>query len=71
MPKKSLFKTKTAFSQYVLATAGALTAFKPDAVPWVSANAGLIMLGASLVNIIIRKLTHEQVSLFASADGDE
>lgn len=70
MPKKSLFKTKTAFAQYALATAGAVTAFWPDAVPWVTTHIGVITIVAAVLNLIIRKLTHEEVALFAGSDDE-
>lgn len=63
-PVRSLFATKTALAQYLLLTAGSLAAFWPEAVPWVSSHAGLILIGASAVNLLIRKITHGKVSLF-------
>lgn len=65
-PPRALFQTKTAFAAYALATAGAVSAFFPDAVPWVNANSGLIMMAAATVNIAIRHFTHERVTLFGS-----
>lgn len=66
---RSLFKTKTALAQYLLMTAGAITAFWPEAVTWVSTHAGSIMIGAGIVNLLIRWITHDRVALFSDA-GD-
>lgn len=63
---KSLFKTKTAFAQYALATAGAIAAFKPEAVTFINDHAGLVMIVAAGLNLAIRKVTHEKVSLFGA-----
>lgn len=63
---RSLFATKTALAQYVLCTAGVVSAFFPNAVPWVNQNSGTIMIVASLLNVAIRHITHERVTLTGS-----
>ena len=63
-PPRSVFKSKTALAQYVLASAGALAAFVPNAVPYVSDHAGAIMMIAAVANIAIRHFTHGKVVLF-------
>lgn len=64
---RNLFTTKTALAQYILASAGILSAFFPNAVPFVTQHAGEIMIIASLLGLAIRKVTHGRVQLWGSA----
>lgn len=70
VPVRGLFKTKTAFAQYVVAAAGLASAFYPPALDLVKDHATAILLTIPVINLVIRKFTHGKVALIAdSPDG--
>lgn len=62
---KSIFKSKTAFAQFLMAAAGALGTFIPDFGRVLSEHANTILLVAGAVGVVLRMATKGRVVLFA------
>ncbi len=62
--KKSIFKSKTALIAFLTSVAGAVSHFYPEANTIVSENASTILLVLGAVNMGVRAITKEKVTLF-------
>jgi len=65
LPAKSLFRSKTAFAQALIATAGALGSISPGASTYIQANANTILLLSGILGLLLRLITRDRVVLFA------
>lgn len=65
---KSIFKSKTAFAQGLVAVAGAVGTIWPDANQLIAANASAILLVSGLLGVALRFLTKGRVVLFPPAE---
>jgi len=68
-PTRSLFTTKTAVAQYIVAAAGLASLFYPAAQQFVSDHSAAILFVIPLVNMAIRLVTHGRVQLVADSNG--
>lgn len=66
-PVRSLFLTKTAVAQYIVALAGVLSIFYPSALKLVQDHATAILFFIPLINLAIRRVTHGRVQLLADS----
>ncbi len=64
-PPRSLFATKTAVAQYVVAAAGVAALIWPQAQEFVASHASAILFAIPIVNLAIRLVTHGRVQLVA------
>lgn len=67
-PPKSIFKSKTAFAQTLIALAGALGTIYPEANQFIASNASTILLISGAVGVLLRLVTKGRVVLFANTD---
>ena len=67
-PPKSIFKSKTAFAQGLIAIAGALGTIYPEANQFIAANASTILLLSGVAGVLLRLVSKGRVVLFASTD---
>lgn len=61
---KPIFKSKTAVASALVAIAGALGSFFPDANKFISENANSILVGLGILGVILRMATKGRVTLF-------
>ncbi len=61
---KSIFKSKTAFAQALLAVAGVVGTILPDASQFIASHANIILIGAGVAGVVLRLITKGRVVLF-------
>lgn len=66
-PPKSIFKSKTAFAQGLVALAGAVGTFWPEANQFIAAHASTILLVSGAIGVALRMVTKGRVVLFADS----
>ena len=67
-PPKSIFKSKIALSQALVAIAGLLGTFFPDVGQLLATHANTILMVAGVLGIGLRLITKGRVVLFADSD---
>lgn len=61
---KSIFKSKTAVFNFLVALAGTVAFFVPEAKPLIEDNSVILMGAIGVINIALRYVTKERVVLF-------
>ena len=61
VPPKSIFRSRTFFAQAIMGLAGACGTIWPEAGKTIAEHASAILMVASLVGVILRKVTHGRV----------
>lgn len=61
---KSIFKSKTAAVAFITALAGLVATFVPVVGEFVKSNAEAVLIGVGLLNVVLRKLTKDKVTIF-------
>ena len=61
---KTIFKSKTAAIAFITALAGLVATFVPSVGEFVKGNAEAILIGVGLLNVILRKITKDKVTIF-------
>ena len=64
---KSIFKSKTARVNCVIAVAGIVAPFHPATADFIKSHAAEILMGIGFVNLALRLITHDRVTLFSRA----
>lgn len=64
-PPKSIFKSKTAFAQFLVAAAGAVGTFVPEANQFIATHANTILLVSGALGVALRMVTKGRVVLFS------
>jgi hypothetical protein len=66
MPSKTIFKSKTAVVNFIIAVAGVVSFFDPSAAEFVKSHAVLELTAIGFVNMALRLITHGRITLFGS-----
>ena len=61
---KTIFKSKTAAVAFITALAGLVATFVPSVGEFVKGNAESILIGVGLLNVVLRKITKDKVTIF-------
>lgn len=64
---KSIFKSKTAAANFGIAAAGLVAAVHPATAEFVKSHVAWILTGIGFLNLLLRAITHQRVTLFGSA----
>jgi hypothetical protein len=66
-PAKSIFKSKTAAANFIVAVAGTVAAFEPATADFVKSHSAAILAGIGFANMALRMVSHDRVTLFGRA----
>jgi len=62
---KSIFKSKTAGANFIIAVAGIVAAFDPATADFVKSHAAAILTSIGFANMALRLITHDRIALFS------